>query len=156
MKSILSLSLLALFSVSTSFTNNSVVAHNTKLNDPATKVVKFGAHWNNGPCFTTTSKNSIVINGFAAGLADGPLFASVDGSYACQNNGKQYPTAWNDFHLDGLRVTKENATGGNAKLTISFNSLCAHANWTFLINTLSVTIYNANGDVIGATECFGC
>lgn len=154
MKSILSLAvvLLTVFSVSTAFTNHPVKHINTK-------VIKFGAHWNDGPCYTKTSKNSIVITGFAAGLADGPLKAEVKGSCACLNNGSQCPSAnqWFNLDLSDLQVTKKNATGGNAKLTISFPSICVHANWSFVVKDLEVRIYSVTeGDVIGFTDVEPC
>jgi hypothetical protein len=158
MKNILSLSiaLLTLLSVSTAFTNAPV-----KVDKPTNKhILKFGAHWNTDPCYTRTTKNSIVITGFAAGLADGPLKAQVTGSYDCVNNGNQCPSAdqWKALDLSDLIVTKKNSTGGNAKLTISFNSLCAHANWTFVVKDLQVRIYDANTgeDVIGFTDVEPC
>jgi hypothetical protein len=120
----------------------------------------FGPHWNSGPCYVRTSKNAIVTTGFAAGLADGPLSAEFRGSYACVNNGGQCPDAnqWQNLHLTDVRVTKKNSTGGNAKLTIEFNSLCSHANWTFQIKDLEVRIYDPATDatVIDWTDVEPC
>jgi hypothetical protein len=112
----------------------------------STKTAFDNAKWTKGPFLS-----GLTITGLATGLGTGPYELRIQGQYDCVNNGTQIPGSDKWSNLDVTVPVSPKAQGGNFKVTVTIPSQCDHANWTFLVRDLTVTLLQNGTPVIDAT-----